>query len=47
MQTGTTPARRIATEPASDRSAPPTGACQRLRFRTAGGPTGDSPEVAA
>jgi len=30
MQTGTTPARRIVTEPASGRSAPPTGACQRL-----------------
>ncbi|WP_160163147.1 hypothetical protein [Halorubrum saccharovorum] len=28
MQTGTTPARRIATEPASDRSAPPTGPCR-------------------
>ncbi|QKY16483.1 hypothetical protein [Halorubrum sp. CBA1229] len=28
MQTGTTPARRTATEPASDRSAPPTGPCR-------------------
>ncbi|MGQ3328612.1 MULTISPECIES: hypothetical protein [Halorubrum] len=28
MQTGTTPARRIVTEPASDRSAPPTGPCR-------------------
>ncbi|MFC6753516.1 hypothetical protein [Halorubrum tibetense] len=28
MQTGTTPARRIATEPASGRSAPITGACR-------------------
>ncbi|WP_128906625.1 hypothetical protein [Halorubrum amylolyticum] len=28
MQTGTTPARCIATEPASDRSAPPTGPCR-------------------
>ncbi|WP_241996787.1 hypothetical protein [Halorubrum sp. SD626R] len=28
MQTGTTPARRIATEPASDRSASPTGPCR-------------------
>ncbi|MFC7186871.1 hypothetical protein [Halorubrum yunnanense] len=28
MQTGTIPARRIATEPASDRSAPPTGPCR-------------------
>ncbi|MFC6889274.1 hypothetical protein [Halorubrum trueperi] len=35
MQTGTTPARRIATEPASDRSAPPTGTCQTGTVRTA------------
>ena len=28
MQTGTTPARRTVTEPASDRSAPPTGTCR-------------------
>ncbi|MCG1007228.1 hypothetical protein [Halorubrum lacusprofundi] len=30
MQTGTTPARRIATEPASGRSAPPTGPCRTV-----------------
>ncbi|PAU85443.1 hypothetical protein CK500_01875 [Halorubrum salipaludis] len=42
MQTGTTPARRTATEPASDRSAPPTGPC-----RTAS-PTGSGkPSLAA
>jgi len=29
MQTGTTPPRRTVTEPASGRSAPPTGTCQR------------------
>ena len=34
MQTGTTPTRRIVTEPASSRSAPPTGTCQRSRFGT-------------
>ena len=28
MQTGTTPARRIGTEPARDRSAPGTGTCR-------------------
>ncbi len=28
MQTGTTPGRRIVTEPASGRSAPITGACR-------------------
>ncbi|WP_154020466.1 MULTISPECIES: hypothetical protein [Halorubrum] len=36
MQTGTTPARRIAMEPASDRSVPPTGPCRT------GPPTGTS-----
>ncbi|WP_435075011.1 hypothetical protein [Halorubrum sp. HHNYT27] len=30
MQTGTTPARRIVTEPASDRSATPTGPCRTV-----------------
>ena len=34
MQTGTTPARRIATEPASGRSARITGACQAATSAT-------------
>ncbi|MFY4815530.1 hypothetical protein ACOJIV_22955 [Haloarcula sp. AONF1] len=31
MQTGTTPPRRTATEPPSDRSTPGTGTCLRTR----------------
>jgi hypothetical protein len=35
MQTGTTPARRTVTEPASDRSAAPTGSCRTPTTPTA------------
>ncbi|WP_160163106.1 hypothetical protein [Halorubrum californiense] len=44
MQTGTTPPRRTATEPPSDRSTPGTGTCLRTR---APAPVhrGEAPEV--
>ncbi|WP_297886399.1 hypothetical protein [uncultured Halorubrum sp.] len=46
MQTGTTPPRRTATEPPSDRSTPGTGPCPRPRaLETIG--REETPEVAA
>ncbi|WP_158293704.1 MULTISPECIES: hypothetical protein [Halorubrum] len=46
MQTGTTPPRRTATEPPSDRSTPGTGTCPRTRVPDRAD-RGDAPEVTA
>lgn len=47
MQTGTTSGRRIEQGPLSDRSAPPTGTCQRAHESAVEGVAATATEVGA